>query len=314
LALKGEMFREIMKNRPAAVVVADSPDFNLRLIKSLRRGGYDGRVYYISPPSVWAWRSYRTRDLAAYVDECLPLFKFEHDYLIQKKCNSLWMGHPFMDEFGDWGGNRDKILSEITGGGSAPIDRDKIVAMLPGSRLGEFEQLWDALFEVYGELENRGYCPVFSVAPGLSERARDNLMSRLNSSGLRRYDGRGVDLMSVSHLVVGSCGTSTAQALLLGKYMVALYKMRPLTGWIGRFLLHNAYFSIPNLLANELICPELIQWAVTPENAKKFALEWLDAPSSWRAERLGRIDELKGLMGRPGVYDFWAGRIMGAQS
>lgn len=310
--LKQEMFAHIMREKPAALVFVDNPDFNLLLIRRLRRNGFRGKIFYISPPSVWAWRSYRVRDLAEFVDECLPLFKFEHDFLRMSRCASLWIGHPLVEEFAGWSPDMPEVMGCIHRASPSNLDFGRIVAFLPGSRRSEIEQLYPILSEVYDSLAEKGFSPVFSVAPGLSEGARALLMNKLCADKRDYYEGPGRGLMAVSDLVVGSSGTATAEALLLEKYMVVLYKVRPLSGFIGNLLLRHLFFAIPNLLAKEIVYPEFIQQFARADAVEKAALDWFCASEAQRMPKKARMKELIALMGRPGVYDFWADRILGA--
>jgi lipid-A-disaccharide synthase len=311
LKLLGEMRRFVANARPKALILADSPDFHLPLIRRVRRDGYAGKIYYVSPPSVWAWRSYRVRDLKSHVDECLPLFRFEHEYLEQRGAASFWTGHPLAEELAGWSADKRLVLSRITKG-SGELAGDRIVALLPGSRKAEIEQLYPVLSSVYEMLAARGFSPVFSVAPGLSDGSRGFLAAKLTDSGQHYYEGPGRDLMSLSKAVAGSSGTATAEALLLKRYMVVMYKMRPLSALIGKILLSHLFFAIPNLLAGEMFFPELIQERATPEAVADGLFRWLDMDEKTRGEKESRMAELAGLMGSPGVYDFWARRILEA--
>ncbi|MDR0649417.1 MAG: hypothetical protein LBF92_08805 [Synergistaceae bacterium] len=308
--LWGEMRGFILSETPPALICVDSPDFHLPLIRRLRRGGYGGKIFYVSPPSVWAWRSYRTRDLLMYVDECLPLFKFEHDYLEKAGVSSFWTGHPLVGEFADLTIDLEAVARRVTG--AEGLDRDRVVALLPGSRMSEIEQLYPVLAVVAEKLESRGFSPVFSVAPGLSERARGFLLGKLRDSGQRYYDGPGRELMALSKAVAGSSGTATAEALLLKRYMVVTYKMKPLSAFIGKLLLSHLFFALPNLLAGEMFFPELIQGRATPEAVAGELFAWLDMDEAAKAAKESRMGELASLMGTPDAYGFWAHRILEA--
>lgn len=310
LSLMGEMYREVIEARPEVVVVVDSPDFHLPLIRRLRRNGYRGRIVYVSPPAVWAWRSSRSRDLAAHVDECLPLFKFEHDYLENAGCRSGWIGHPFVDEAADWKLPPEQVFGAISGPGAQRVAPERLVALMPGSRGTEIDNLYGPLSAAYELLASRGWYPVFSIAPGLSPRARERLLARLDVAGQLRYEGSGHDLMAASSFVVGTSGTTTMQALLLQRYMIVLYKLGRLSGLVGRLLLRNRYFSVPNILAGEMLFPELIQGRATGSCARAAVAEWLDADDAFRGRKLERLRALLPLLGRSGVYAFWASRIL----
>jgi lipid-A-disaccharide synthase len=310
LRLMGEMRRHILRTSPDALLLADSPDFHLPLIKSVRRHGYRGKIFYISPPSVWAWRKYRAKSLVRFVDVCLPLFEFEHEYLIRAGCDSRWAGHPLAEEFVNFRADRGEVVRGIKGG-DAPGSSDLIAALLPGSRRSEIEPLYPVLSGLYKLLEADGVKPVFSVAPGLSERTRDFLMRNLEKSGERYYEGRGRDIMGASDVVAGASGTATAEALLSRRYMIVMYKVRPLSYIIGRVLLRGVKFAIPNLLAGEYFFPELIQKDATPEDAHREVRRWLDMDADSKDAAGRRMDGLIARMGCPGVYDFWADEILG---
>lgn len=313
LAMLGEITDTVVRENPAAMVVVDSPDFNLPLIRRLRKRGYRGRIFYISPPAVWAWRSFRVRQLADEVDECLPLFGFEHAYLREARCATLWRGHPFLDEVGGWHAEPATVVGGVSWGRFGEWEASRVVAILPGSRLGEIEQLYPILTGVSKNLEDHGYFPVFSVAPGLSERAAEYLRARIAVDGHSSYGGLGRDLMAASCLTVGASGTATVEALLLRRHMVVLYKVKALSAFIGRRVLKKVrYFAMPNVLARSVVYPELIQDRVTVEAATAHALEWLTADGDAKGRAARRLEEIVGLMGRPGAYGFWAERMLEA--
>ena len=306
--LMRDMRRNILKTRPDAVVVADSPDFHLPLVRSLRRNGYGGKIFYIAPPSVWAWRKYRARTLAKYIDVCFPLFAFERDALAAKECDTRWIGHPLVEEFMNLDIKREEVVKNIK---RPPAEGRAIAALLPGSRLSEIERLYPVLSALYRSMDANGAAPVFSVAPGLSADARKFLTGCLEASGERYYDGPGRHLMGAADVVVGASGTATAEALLLRRYMVVMYKVSFFSSLVGRALLRGVKFALPNILAGEYFYPELIQERATAENALACACDWLDKSARAREECARAMDKLVAKMGRPGAAGFWAEQILG---
>jgi lipid-A-disaccharide synthase len=306
LRLMKETERDILATDPDAMIVADSPDFHLPLLRGLRRRGYRGRVFYISPPSVWAWRKGRAETLRRCADVLFPLFAFEHDYLRKAGCESRWTGHPMAEEFALFSADRDSILADVKG----PPCKGPVAALLPGSRRSEIKPLYPVLSGLYKLLEAKGFSPVFSVAPGLKESARSYLTGALSSSGERYYEGPGRNIMSLSDVVAGSSGTATAEALFLRRFMVVLYKLRPLSYLVGLMLLRGVRFAVPNILAGEYFYPELLQGKATAENAFRAVMEWTGMTPSKRASAALKMEELVGMMGSPGACGRWADEIL----
>lgn len=302
-ALRREMVDRIIERRPEAVVVVDSPDYHMRLIASLRGRGYRGKIFYISPPAVWAWRSSRANDLRATVDECLPLFKFEHDYLLSRGCKSYWVGNPLLEEFSDTEPYRvPEILAKD----------ERLVAFLPGSRASEVKTLLPMMESVADRLAERGWHPVFSVAPGLNPKVREMLLARFRESGRSYYEGAGRDLMAAAECAVGASGTITVESLLLKCFMVVTYKVNPISAMLARMIIKTPHFAMANILAGCEMFPELIQDMATEENILNSALKWLDGESDYRTSVEEKMAAARRTLGDPGVYSYWCRRILEA--
>jgi len=302
LSLLSEMSGRIIERAPKAVVVCDSPDFHLHLIAKLRRRGYRGRIFYISPPSVWAWRGGRAEALRRYVDECLPLFKFEHEYLLSRGCKSKWMGHPLVEEF----------RKEAPGSAAADSlpDSEKMVAFLPGSRRNEIKKLLPIMRESAEALAGEGWLPVFSVAPGLNPAAHDDMISEFTRSGVRFYAGPGRDLMARARCAIGASGTITVESLILGCYMVVTYRLNPLSAFVARRVIKTRHYAMANILAGCDMFPELLQESATAENITKSALAWLNGDEAFRGGIEETMERARRTLGEEGVYDFWSEEIM----
>ena len=305
LRLLKETADTIVHRNPDAVVVVDSPDYHLRLLAKLRKYGYTGPVFYVSPPTVWAWRSGRVKYLKKYVTECFPLYKFEHDYFASHGCSSYWDGAPLLEEFVKRG--ETKIPGEFAG-------NDRIVAFMPGSRRSEVTKLVPVMEQAAEILSARGWQPVFSVAQGLNPEAKAQLVKTLDEKRLRHFDGSGRELLAAAQCSVSASGTITVESLLLEKYMVSVYKMNALSGFIANLIvkpgLPAGCFSMTNIIAQEEIFPELFQNECTQEAVADKALAWLEGSAEFRAEVLDKLKQTKAKLGTTGVYERWAKRIM----
>jgi lipid-A-disaccharide synthase len=300
-----DMADRVMEEGPESVVIADSPDFNIPLIRKLRSRGYKGRVYYISPPSVWAWRSGRVKKIAAAVDECFPLFRFEHEFLLKNGCRSYWIGHPMTEEFAD----RDALARSLPE--DLRVD-ERLVAFLPGSRGVEIKNLLPMMEKAASELKEKGWRPVFSIAPGLNEKRRIEMKEHLERNNLELYTGPGRDLLAASRCSVAASGTVAVEAMMLDCYMVALYRVSPLSAFVVRHLVRTKYYTIPNILLGDELFPELMQEEATPENIVRETMKWLEGGEDLKAGIYRKLELAREMLGETGVCESWAKRIMGA--
>ena len=300
-----EMADRIMEKGPKCVVIADSPDFNIPLVRKLRSKGYKGKVFYISPPTVWAWRSSRVKTIASAVDECLPLFRFEHEFLLKNGCSSYWTGHPMTEELSD----REALAANLP----EDLRNDKkLVAFLPGSRKVEINNLMPIMEQVACQVKDKGWHPVFSIAPGLKEKKRIMMKEHLEARKFDIYTGPGRDLLAAASCAVAASGTVAVEAMMLGCYMVVAYKLSSLSAFVARLLVKTRYFTIPNILLNAEMFPELMQSKATPENMFRETMKWLQSDDKTKAEIVREIDLARKMLGETGVYESWAKRIMGA--
>ncbi len=293
LRLKREMTEEIMDRNPGALIVFDSPDFHLPLVSGLRKKGWRGVIVYAVPPTVWAWRSGRCALLARNADLCLPLFRFEHEFLTERGVPSLWRGHPLVDEF----------LSLPVGGRYSPGQ----IALLPGSRGSEIARLLPPLMECANLLQERGYRPVFSIAPGLPGDLAERMKETLRGW---EYDERGGRvLMLESEAAAGASGTAAVEAMMAGRFMAVLYKVDFVSSLAWRALVRTPWVSLPNMLMGEEIYPELLQKRATGEGVFRALLAYLE-DRDLRADLDRKIASAKDAMGPPGALRFWARSLL----
>lgn len=301
LRLLHETVKAVMARKPDAVVVVDSPDYHLRLVRRLRKAGYAGNVFYVSPPTVWAWRSGRVKYLQKYVTECFPLYKFEHEYFMSHGCASYWSGAPLLEEFERQ--HRAEIPAEFAG-------NDKIVAFMPGSRKSEISRLLPVMTQCADVCARHGFEPVFSAAPGLAPDARCELTDYYNSHGLRHFDGEGRELMAAAQCSVSASGTITVESLLLEKFMVSVYKMNALSGWVANRVVKSRWFTMANIIAGEEVYPEFFQQRCTSEAILDSLFAYLEGSEEQRMQIAAKLKSIKGLLGQTGVYKRWAERVL----
>ena len=289
--LKDRMANSVLKEMPDCVVVIDSPDYHIPLIKAIRRKGYRNPIFYVSPPTAWAWRAKRADVIRDLEVTCFPLFEFEHRFYTDKGVESRWMGHPLLDDLCDYTPDED-VMNAYSG--------KRIVALLPGSRSTEVRRLAPVLREVVVELKRMGYNPVVSVAKSLPSVDRQALKGM--DSGLSFFEGKGVDLMYVSEFVIGACGTAAVEAMMLDKFMVALYKASFLSYLVYKLMVKTQWVAMPNILLGREVYPELLQGEVKASSVLEAVLRYLKDTTKVHND----LAKARSKMGDRGAYKFWA--------
>ncbi|NHA15290.1 lipid-A-disaccharide synthase [Thioalkalivibrio sp. XN279] len=296
LALRRGLLGAFERFRPHVVVGIDAPDFNLGLERRLRARGVR-TMHYVSP-SIWAWRPGRVHAIARAVDEVLCLLPFEPELYAAHGVAARFVGHPMADDI-PLQPNHAAARLEL---GVDQAGQGPLVALLPGSRHGEVERVGGLLAAAAGLLAARrpGIRFIAAMAsPSLRARFGAQLAAHAPGVEVRLVEGRSRTVMAAADIVLLASGTATLEAALLKRPMVVAYRVAPLTAGIvrGLRLMKTERFALPNLLAGEMLVPELIQDAATPERIAGEAEALLDdAPRRARLE--ARFTDLHQLLRR----------------
>lgn len=238
---------------PRVFIGIDSPDFNTNIELKLRRSGVK-TVHYVSP-SVWAWRQGRIKTIKKAVDLMLTLLPFEADFYKQHEVPVCFVGHPLASQIPL---HPDALLAKRTLGLDA---HQPVLCVMPGSRAGEVKLLAELFLTVAEQIGNSlGGLQI--VIPAANDARYDQLKEILS-----RYEGLNVRLLlQQSHLAMESAdaillasGTTALEAMLFKKPMVVSYRLGALTYALVSPFIKTPFVSIPNLLAGEMLVPELIQ-------------------------------------------------------
>jgi|TARA_A100001518_G_C1218788_1_gene62236 lipid-A-disaccharide synthase len=258
LRRRRQLARDLIAAKPDVFIGIDAPDFNLGLELKLRRAGIK-TVHYVSP-SVWAWRQKRVLKIREACDLMLTLFPFEAQFYDEHQVPVRFVGHPLADAIpqqADRAAAREAL--------DLPQD-EPVVALMPGSRGGEVARLGELFLDAAIRL--RALRPgIHFLLPCATPERREQLEQMLAGRDLplTLLNGRSHEALAACDAVLIASGTATLEALLYKRPMVVAYRVAPLTYRILKRLVKSPYISLPNLLAERLLVPELIQDAATPE-------------------------------------------------
>jgi lipid-A-disaccharide synthase len=253
--------------RPDALIVIDSPDFNFRLAPQIRKLGVPV-IYYISP-QIWAWRPGRLKTIRGFADRVLVIFPFEEAIYRDGDVPVEFVGHPLVDLSAP-SASRDTFLARHGLSASAPV-----VAVLPGSRPNEVARILPDLVASAPLIRARVPDAQFVVAraPHLPDRLFEPVKSLV--SGVAIVEDDTDTVLSSADVALTASGTATVQTALHDTPMVIVYRLSPMTYRLGKRLVNVRTVGMVNLIAGEMIVPELIQDAFTPEAVAREAISML---------------------------------------
>jgi len=257
--------------RPAVFVAIDYPDFNLRLGASIAALGIPV-VYYISP-QVWAWRRGRLATMRRFVTRALVIFPFEVALYQEADIPVAFVGHPLLDLVRPLLG-RDAFRREHKLVADAPT-----VALLPGSRSNEIRMILPDLIGAAERIVQALPTAQFVIAraPHLPDALFEPL-DRLTQLTSRRpcvVEAQTDDVLVAADVVLTASGTATIQTAIHDRPMVVVYRLSPLTYFLGRRFVQVDAFGMVNLVAEKKIVPEFLQESFTPEAVADAAIRFL---------------------------------------
>ena len=268
LARRKLLIKTLIEEKPDVFIGIDAPDFTLNIELKLRQAGIK-TVHYVSP-SVWAWRQKRVLKIREGCDLMLTLLPFEARFYEEKGVPVRFVGHTLADAI-PLQADRAAARAELG------LRDGPLVALMPGSRGGEVGRLGALFFDAAERLQAQKPGIRF-VLPCASPQRRAQIETLLEgrSLPLTLLDGQSHLALAACDAVLIASGTATLEALLYKRPMVVAYRLAPLTFWILKRMVKSPYISLPNLLAQRLLVPELLQDDATPEALAQTLLPLID--------------------------------------
>lgn len=277
LRLRRDLRNRLLAWQPDVFIGIDAPDFNLGLEKQLKQRGIR-TVHYVSP-SIWAWREGRAASIGRSADRVLCLFPMEPLIYARHGVDARFVGHPMADAMPlepDRNQARERLGLAM---------EDTVLALLPGSRLGEIRRLGRSFLDA-AVLIAQQVPRLRIVIPAANAACKDTIASllvdtALPDTGVHVLDGDARTALIAADVVLLASGTATLEAMLAKRPMVVGYRVSAMTHALAKGLgmLKVDQYSLPNVLAGEPLVPELMQEDCTPQRLADAVLDWLRAPA-----------------------------------
>lgn len=274
IGVKRTMERAVDEWRPDVLCTIDYPGMNLKLAAYAKERGV--RTVHVVCPQVWAWKAGRIPKIEASLDRLCCFFPFEPSLF--RPGFADFVGHPLAEQF------RSLRRTEHEGGG-------KLVALLPGSRIGEIERILPTMLEALELLP-----PVKAVVPAANEKALEAVRATLHRLGRREDDGLTVRLGGARELLlqadcaVVASGTATLEAALAGCPTALVYKVDAFLAWFARRVIKGVkHIGLANIIWEKSGAegpepmPELLQEDFTAERVAGTIGPWLSDPAARKA-------------------------------
>jgi lipid-A-disaccharide synthase len=278
--------------RPALLILIDFPDFNLLLARTAHRLGIP--VCYFISPQVWAWRQGRIRTIRRLVRKMLVLFPFEEALYHQAGVDATFVGHPLLDALAEVP-SREACRAAL----GIP-ETEEVLGLLPGSREAEVRRHLPLLLQAASRLSvsRPGLQVLVGLAPTLESCVAESLAAAPGTQA-RVIHGRTHEMIRAADLLLAASGTVTLEAAILETPMVITYRLSPISYALARLLVRVRFIGLPNLVADEGIVPELIQFDATPERLSAAAEEILGSPER-QAQMRAALGEVRRRLGTRG--------------
>lgn len=245
--------KKIVKEfHPDVLILVDYPGFNLKLAKYAHNLGI--RVDYFISPKVWAWKEWRVKDIKKYVDNLYSILPFEENFYAKHGYKVKYVGNPSVQEIDHALGHLPPKKHFMERQGLTDMDKP-MIALLPGSRKGEIKNNLPIMIEAVKRFPD--YQFAVAAAPSVPEKFYRELVQ---DPGLQVVFGATPTLLKYSVAALVTSGTATLETALIGTPQVVCYRAngQKLSYKIMEKLLKVKYVSLPNLIVNNSIVPELL--------------------------------------------------------
>ncbi len=297
----------LRKHKIDAVLLVDNQGFNIPLMKAAKKLGL--KTLYYFPPHVSIWGGWNAPILARFADLILCPNRADYEVYRRLTDRAFFTGNPLLDHTRDFRPRADFFRRHRLN------RKRKTVAIMPGSRYLEMENLLPVMLDAARILLDRHGCQV--ILPVSHSVFREIVASHLEKKGLTGRvtvldPGSSYDALHACDAAILSSGTASLEAALFERPPVICYRVSRLTFWIGKKLVRSGMIGLPNLLLGRKAFPELLQEDCNPERIAKETLKFLNGSPAHREEWSRDFRDIRKTLGSPPVVSRIAKKLLTA--
>ena len=250
--LENKILNQLKCEKPDKVVLIDYPGLNLRLCKKIKSKINIPIFYYISP-QIWAWKEKRIATIKNYVDKMIVIFEFEKTWYADRGLHVDYVGHPFLDV---WKRGAENLIQKYNLNLNMPI-----LTLFPGSRNQEIKRHLNLYIKAALKIKNT--IPDLQILLGLHPNIKLN--QKINEH-ITVVQDMPLQALEIATAAIVTSGTATLQAAIMNTPSLIIYKMNKLSWWLTQKMVKVNFASMANIVAGELVFPELLQNKANTKN------------------------------------------------
>ena len=251
-----DVVKDISQKKPDIIILIDSPDFNHRVAKKVKKYLPDVPIVCYVAPTVWAWRQGRAKKMSEYFDYLLSVIPFEVNFFEKYGLKTSYVGHPFIEKV--------KNINDITFSEKYDLDKSKTIIFLPGSRKIEIERHSPVMVQAIDYLKDQNLNLNILIATG--QKQLDQIRDYFKDIQIITDDYEKYSLFKKADFACAASGTVTLELGLTETPTIVIYKMDKLTWFFISKMVKVKFVSLVNLILGRESSKELLQDNFNKEN------------------------------------------------
>ena len=283
--------KDILLWQPDVIILIDYAGFNLKIAKFAKANKL--KVFFYIAPKVWAWQESRVKLIKKYVDRLFVIFPFEIEYFKKHGIEADYFGNPLNDAIADFMQHKEDFNTFIL---KNHLENKPIIALLAGSRKHEIERCFPEMIDAVKEFDSFQF--VVAGAPSISKELYAKV---IGSKNVRVVFGQTYNLLSNAKAAIVTSGTATLETALFKVPEVVVFKTGLFTYIIGKILVKIKFFSLVNIIMDNEVVKELLQFNLSNRIYKELKL--ILNNEKYLLQMKGHFNEIEKKLGGKGVSE-----------